>query len=100
MTKSRRRSKMDVKLTTTITYLFPGRSFDRVKGGMLEPIAVVDVLMVEQLRERMNIFHLLEALLYKDGRVVGRHRARIFRRWTGSRFPGQLRHAIESLSAG
>jgi len=35
---------------------------------MLKPIAVVEVFVVEQLGEWMDILHLLEALLYEDGR--------------------------------
>jgi hypothetical protein len=37
---------------------------------MLEPVAVVKVLVVEQRREGVDVLHLLEALLDEGCRVV------------------------------
>jgi hypothetical protein len=84
-----------------VAYLFPGRGFDGVKSGMLEPVAIVQIFVVEQLSKRADVLHLLEPFLYKDAGVVGRHRRTGGFRWrTGGRLSGQLRHAVERLTVG
>lgn len=43
-------------------YLFPRGSFDGIEGGMLEPVTVIEIVNVEQLRKRVDA-GLPEALL-------------------------------------
>jgi hypothetical protein len=47
-------------------YFFPGRSLYWVEGGMLEPVAVVQIVAIEQLRKGMNLCHFLESILDQD----------------------------------
>lgn len=66
--------------------LFARGGLDGVECDMLEPVALVDVFLVEQQRVRVDVLHLLESLLDQQGgdsvegqRIVGRGaKGRIF----------------------
>jgi hypothetical protein len=57
-------------------YLFPARSFGGVKRNMLEPIAVVQILTVQQLCEGVDAL-LLEVVFDDDELIVRRHLDRL-----------------------
>lgn len=85
--------------TGVCSYLFARGSLNWVKGSMLEPVAVVEVVDVEQLGKRVDAA-LLEALLLHDvgftmGDQTGGGRGR-----AGGRLSGQLGHVVERVAVG
>lgn len=49
------------------SYLFTGSGLDGVECSMFEPVAVVQILRVEQLGKRMNVGHSLPGPRLPDG---------------------------------
>jgi hypothetical protein len=82
------------------THLFPGRGLVRCEGGVLEPVAVVQVVGIEEQWKWPQVFHPLESVLdERGGDSIEGHglfggRARAAR---GGLF-GQRRHGIERVS--
>lgn len=81
-------------------YLFSCSSLDWVEGGMLKPVAVVQVVEIEQLGKGVDVAHLLEAVLLDDAGAVEGHWTRVLGRGTRSGLSGQLRHLVERPLVG
>jgi hypothetical protein len=53
-----------------MAYLLFGRGLVGIEGDVLEPVALVDILLVEQQRVRVDVLHLLELVLDEQVRMM------------------------------
>ncbi|KAF2791068.1 hypothetical protein K505DRAFT_72211 [Melanomma pulvis-pyrius CBS 109.77] len=79
--------------------LFARGGLDGVEGDVLEPVALVDVLLVEQQRVGVDVLHLLESLLDQQGgdSVEGQ---RIGGRGAWGRIFGERSHGLKGGGLG